>query len=270
VGSSLDELKLAREMYHYATVSENPQEICWGSYDTASALSRSGQLLEAALFIQRANTILSGERFFLTESVRAATDSYVRLQFSDYKNARRLAEISWQLITKTWCACDYTLLCLPTYIESIIGPNWLEPLSQHDRWLARKILWFAFLLYPTIPNHQPHVNRVHGRACAAMGRPRKAIRHFEAAIRLAEKKKMKYQQARSLLDLAAIKEQDRNQNRSQAIQLLKEMKSVIPRAESWLLGDQYDESVVAPEFDIAAWEREHGLITPQLGEGHHS
>jgi hypothetical protein len=220
--------------------------------------------------MQRANTILSGDRFFMTESVRAATDSYVRLQFSDYKNARRLAEISWQLIMKTWCACDYTLFCLPTYIESIIGPNWLKPLSQHDRRHARRMLRVAFLLYPAIPNHQSHVKRVHGRACAAMGHPRKAIRNFEAAIRLAEKKKMNYQQARSLLDLAAIKEQDRNENRSQAIQILKEMKSVIPRAESWLLGDQYDESVVAPEFDIATWEREHGLITPQLGEGHHA
>jgi hypothetical protein len=48
------------------------------------------------------------------------------------------------------------------------------------------------------------------------------------------------------------------------------MKSVIPRADSWLLGDQYDESVVAPEFDIAAWEREHGLISPQLKEEPHA
>jgi len=42
---------------------------------------------------------------------------------------------------------------------------------------------------------------------------------------------------------------------------LKEMESVIPRAESWLLGDQYDEAVVAPEFDLEAWEREHGSVT---------
>jgi hypothetical protein len=38
------------------------------------------------------------------------------------------------------------------------------------------------------------------------------------------------------------------------------MESVIPRAERWRLGDQYDEAVLAPEFDLAAWEREHGPI----------
>jgi hypothetical protein len=42
------------------------------------------------------------------------------------------------------------------------------------------------------------------------------------------------------------------------------MESVIPRAESWLLGDPYDEAVVAPEFDLEAWEQEHGPISPQL------
>ena len=71
---------------------------------------------------------------------------------------------------------------------------------------------------------------------------------------------MKYQQAKSLLDLAAVKKEGREYNRGEALRLLKEMSSVIPRAESWLLGDQYNESVVAPEFDLAAWERENGVI----------
>jgi hypothetical protein len=93
-----------------------------------------------------------------------------------------------------------------------------------------------------------------------LGKQRKAIRHFEKAVRIAEKKGMKYQQAKSLLDLAAVKEKDRVNNRAEAIRILKEMESVIPRAESWLLGDQYDEAVVAPEFDLEAWEREHGPI----------
>jgi eukaryotic-like serine/threonine-protein kinase len=73
---------------------------------------------------------------------------------------------------------------------------------------------------------------------------------------------MKFDQAKSLLDLAAMKETGRDQNRREAVALLKEMESVIPRAEAWLLGDHYDEAVVAPEFDLAAWEQEHGLITP--------
>jgi hypothetical protein len=73
---------------------------------------------------------------------------------------------------------------------------------------------------------------------------------------------MKYDLAKALLDLAAVKESGRDENRREAVALLKEMESIIPRAEAWLLGDQYDESVVAPEFDLAAWEREHGPLTP--------
>ncbi len=76
---------------------------------------------------------------------------------------------------------------------------------------------------------------------------------------------MKYDLGKSLLDLAAVKEEGREENRTEAIDLLKEMESVIPRAESWLLGDQYDEAVVAPEFDLEAWEREHGPIDRTVG-----
>ena len=65
---------------------------------------------------------------------------------------------------------------------------------------------------------------------------------------------------------AAIKESGREENRAKAIELLKEMESVIPRAESWLLGDQFDEAVVAPEFDLEAWEQEHGTASPQLDD----
>ena len=75
---------------------------------------------------------------------------------------------------------------------------------------------------------------------------------------------MDCQRAKSLLDLAAVKTEGREENRREAIELLKKMESVIPRAESWLLGDQYDEAVVAPEFDLAAWESENGPVTPQL------
>lgn len=71
---------------------------------------------------------------------------------------------------------------------------------------------------------------------------------------------MRYQKSRCLLDLAAVKDEGQQDNRREAVALLGEMESVIPRAESWLLGDQYDEAVVAPEFDLQAWEAEHGTI----------
>ena len=46
--------------------------------------------------------------------------------------------------------------------------------------------------------------------------------------------------------------------RREAINLLKKQESVIPYAERWLLGDQYESAVVAPEFDLNASGRENG------------
>ena len=67
---------------------------------------------------------------------------------------------------------------------------------------------------------------------------------------------------RSLLGPRAVTERGREENRGKAIRLLKELESVIPRAESWLLDDnQHDEVVVASEDDVAAWEAEFGSLT---------
>ena len=66
------------------------------------------------------------------------------------------------------------------------------------------------------------------------------------------------------MDLASIETSEAKKLRSEAIEILRESESVIPRAESWLLGDQYDESVVAPEFDLESWEREHGPIYSKI------
>ena len=201
--------------------------------------------------------MLSGERFFLTEAVRSATDGYVNLQSSAYAVARQRASLAWDVTIRKFFLIDQTLLCLPILIESIAGPRWDQLVATSDRKYLRKMLRRAAPLYPTMPNHQPHLRRVCGRAYWSLGKRRKAIRNVEKAIQLSEQKGMDYQRAKSLLDLAAVKEEGREENRRKAIQLLKSMESVIPRAESWLLGNQYDEEVVAPEFDLAAWEREH-------------
>ena len=71
---------------------------------------------------------------------------------------------------------------------------------------------------------------------------------------------MKYQQAKSLLDLAAVMREGREENRAAAIRLLKEMKSLSLALNRGCSEIKYDESVVAPEFDLKAWEREHGTI----------
>ena len=264
--SSSMELQSAKELLKCAKETQNIQATCWGLYDVASALARIGELTGALGHMHQSYLALRGERYYLTEAVRASTDGYVRLQCSDYIGSRKSTLSAWKTITDTWLANDVTLLCLPILIESITGPEWISPLTAKDEKLVKKMLRRAAFLYRTIPNHQPHILRVSGRAAMAMGKRRKAISKFEKAIRVAEKKSMDYQRAKCLLDLAAVKEEDRDKNRAEAIELLKKMESVIPRAESWLLGDQYDEAVVAPEFDLEAWEKENGPVTPYLDE----
>jgi tetratricopeptide (TPR) repeat protein len=164
-------------------------------------------------------------------------------------------------------AIDVTLLCLAMLLEGICGPNWSVAFTVSERKILKQAIRRARFFYYLLPNQQAHLCRVLGRAWWRLEKKQRAIRLFEKAVQLAEKKGMKYQQAKSLLDLSAVKEHGRDANRAEAIRLLKEMKSVIPRAERWLLGDQYDESIVAPEFDLAAWEREHGPITPYILQG---
>jgi tetratricopeptide (TPR) repeat protein len=153
------------------------------------------------------------------------------------------------------------MFALPLWIEATAGPDWLE---AADRSTANALKWGirgAVVFHGVLRNHQAHLYRVRGRVHWRLGRRRKAIRCFQKAIRSAKTNGLDYQRARCLLDFAAVKEEGREENRTEAIRLLKEMESVIPRAESWLLGDQYDEAVVAPEFDLKAWEQEHGSVT---------
>lgn len=264
VGDSQSDLEKSRKVLEFATATGNVQGICWGSYDVASALARSGKLSDSAEYMQQANKALPNERFVMTSAIRASTEGYIRLQLSDYITASKLSEYAWSVVRDGWFAMDNTLSCVPILIESLAGPNWLSTPTKQDRRLLNRALRRATLASFLLPNQQSHLRRAYGRAYWRLGKHRRAIRNFERAVKLGEKKGMKYQQAKCLLDLAAVKVEGRDQNRSNAIELLKEMESVIPRAESWLLGDQYDEDVIAPEFDLAAWQRENGPVTPYL------
>ena len=259
-GSSSAELEMAHAVLELTTTTGNVQGICWGTYDVACAFARAGELQNSVKYMQKANRTLPPERYTMTSAIRASTDGYIHMQCSDYNSAERLAEYAWSQIHEGWMAIEVSTFCIPVLVESIAGPEWQEPLPAEDRRSLKRALRRAAIFYLTMPNHQPHICRARGRAYWRMGKQRKAVRQFKKAIKLAKKKGMDYQRAKCLLDLAAVQEEGRDESRAEAIRLLKEMESVIPRAESWLLGDQYDEGVVAPEFDLLAWEREHGTI----------
>jgi len=247
-------LSLAREL-------ENEQCLCWGYYDVASALARMGQLALASEYMDKAKSLLTREAFHQTEAIRGSCDSYVQLQMSEFVRGRESANAAWRTAKSAVLFSDFPMLCLPMSIEATAGPRWATDGADSDPASIRKTLLRARLLYRSLPNHQPHLQRVIGRARFALGRKRRAVRHFEEAVRLSQQKSMDYQRAKSLLDLAAVKEDGREENRAEAIRLLQETESVIPRAESWLLGDQYDEAVIAPEFDLRARGREYRPLT---------
>ena len=217
-----------------------------------SSASRTGAISEAMEHMKESFAALTNERFAMTEVIRASTFGYVLLQASQFGAARKAALEAWTNVMN--CPVDVTMFSLPILIESIAGPKWTTPVPTADVIVLKKLLRRAILVSFSYPNHQPHLARVSGRALWSLGRHRKAIRRFEKAIKLARKKGMDYQRAKSLLNLAAVREEGRDRHRSEAIRLLKQMDSVIPHAERWLLGDQFDPACVAPAPDVTSSE----------------
>ncbi len=249
IGTASEELELAKRGYEYSSHINMTKGICWGDYDLASALARKGQVVEAMEHLKHAYLVLGQQRFYATETVLACTDAFVQIQCSNYAAADERTMHAWSLTKKIWEFMDFTLFCLPLMIEARVGPRWTEPAEKEKMKGIKQALRLAAVFYSVLPNHQPHILRASGRALYALGNQRKAIRKLEKGVRLSQQKGMAFQQAKCLLDLAAVKEEGRAENRAEAIRLLKAQESVIPYAESWLLGDSFDPSLVAPLAD---------------------
>ncbi|QDU39574.1 Serine/threonine-protein kinase PrkC [Maioricimonas rarisocia] len=245
--SAGDERRYGQTVLDSATAIGNAQHACWGTYDVAVAAARAGHLEEAREFMGRALEMLSGERYYMTEAIRGASLGYVLLQCSDYDGARELSGPAWEICKQKMKLLDVTAFALPVLIESTLGPEWHKGIDRSTKRSVRKLAWWARAMFRSLPNHQPHLLRMLGRYDAACGRTKKAQRRFRQSIDLAKKKGMSYPAARALLDLAAVQEEGREENRREAVELLKAMESVIPRAEAWQLGENPDEACVAPE-----------------------
>ena len=259
--SSAKERRSAEELIGLAQRTGDVRSQCWGHYDLACALARGGDIAQARLHIRKARDFLDAGEMNLSEAIFLCAHGYVLLQSSEYAAAKRILEEAWHLAWERKLLMEWVLRCLPYLIESWVGPTWQEPSEQRTHARLRRLIRAARILYVSYPNLRSPLDRVRGRAFLTRGKSRKAVRWFERAVASAKTLDMRYDLAKSLLDLSAVKEDGRDNNRRTAISLLKETESVIPRAESWLLGDQYDEAVVAPEFDLEAWEREHGSLS---------
>ena len=256
--SANSEVVTARKLIELTRNSGNQRSLCWGQYDLAGGLARLGQIEESLQMIEQARMTWEKLDLNLTTAIYSAQRSFVLLQASDYEASREISDFSWRTAIKYLRLMDVVLRGLAWHLECVAGPDWSSKPLAFDRRLVRQRCRWARIVAMLHVKIRPHLIRCRGRAFTALGKKRKGIRNFELAVKTARQLGMKYDLGKSLLDLAAVKEEGREENRAKAIELLKEMESVIPRAESWLLGDQYDESVVAPEFDLKAWEKENG------------
>jgi tetratricopeptide (TPR) repeat protein len=241
------------------------KSIGWGAYGKAEALARAGRFVDASAYLQLAYRQFTEEIWYGTQPVCQGVHGYLLLQLSLARAATKTLGFAWETVVKSrnfhsFCCYGHAL-----YLESVVGARWLDAGSPENIAIARRLNRWTPVLFAAYRSIQVPLLRSSGRLAALRGKHRRAIRKFKRALRLTESRGMPYFKARVLLDLAAIQEQERHSRRSEAIRLLKRMESVIPRAESWLLGDQYDEAVVAPEFDLESWEREHGKIASLAG-----
>ncbi|GAB5442416.1 MAG: hypothetical protein Fues2KO_27650 [Fuerstiella sp.] len=237
IAASSVELESAQRTLRAGKATEDRRTQCWGHYDIASALARAGDIETALLEIEQARLHLKPGERYVTDAIFLCTEGYVRLQASSYAAARFSLEAAWQLTRQRKLLMDVVVRCVPYLIESLLGPNWMQPVSRPLSRRLRRLCRVAVVIDRLYPNIASPAQRSLGRAYTALGSRSKAVRCFRKAIRRAEVCHAGYDRARSLLDLAAVEDNQRDQRRIEAIGLLQQLKSVLPRDEAWLLGD---------------------------------
>ncbi len=246
IGSAVDELEVAQRVLELAEEVGDLRGQYWGNYDIASALGRAGNVEAALTYIDKAAAVRGDSTMKLTDTIFLATHGGVLLQASDYQAASDTLAKSWQLTSRLNFFMEYNTRGLAWLIESIAGPDWLEAAPTKETKRLRSLCRSAGVSYFFFPNIQSSIQRARGRAFWVLGKQRRAIRCLRRAVERASSLGADYDLARSLLDLAAVTADGRDENRREAIRLLKKSKSVLPRAEAWLLADQFDAQCVAP------------------------
>ena len=230
----------------------DPLTVSWAEYGLANAKARRGDLSEAHEHMAEALVAIEHlPTHRLTRAILPNHHAFVLLQSSDYVGAANVLNESDRITRKHFIYLDFTLRTYPMLIEALVGPEWLN-LSKNDSIRRAKRLSLRTRFFGwRYPNLQPHVQRAYGRLMWTTGQRRKAIRCFEKSIKSARQLGAEYDEARALLDLAAVDDDRRDSWRAEAISLLRRLKAVIPRAEAWQLGDDPDQSCIAPVFQIS-------------------
>ena len=105
-----------------------------------------------------------------------------------------------------------------------------------DRWKAGCCEFLGRLLGRVFPGNLPYSYRMSARLALALGKKKRARKHFDRAIAVAEKIEAKYEYARSLVDRSQIDDPAATADRHRGIDQLESLGCVLPDAEIEYLG----------------------------------
>lgn len=225
--------------------------------DLICRLAREGELVQALELIEQSQQSASSDATLgglshRSTSIRFSSCSFVMMQASAYQLALHFARREARSLRQG--AREESLFYVPLMIEALSSSAWNSRTNEVDQAFLKQALRRANFVFDSVPFHQPHILRAAGRAWWAMGNPAQSIQLLEKAVALSAELSNDFELAKSLLDLSFVKEDSHSEKRRTAMELLRNVRAVIPRAEAWLLGEYAMESVIAPRID-SAWAR---------------
>jgi tetratricopeptide (TPR) repeat protein len=205
----------------------------WGRYGLADALSRQGDFDRAIECAAESVALL--EKTVL-KSVAYQELGRALIQASRYEEAEKTLQTGLRQMRSDLFCLDVTVQTLSLYPEAILGSDWfLVPsrISKDRRKrgyrAAKNARWWAMLF----PNMRAHTYRVSGRASAASGKTREALRHFDRALREATRFGNQSEYARTLVDKSMLLRGEESERlRREGLSRLKDLHTVLPVAEA--------------------------------------
>jgi tetratricopeptide (TPR) repeat protein len=227
------ELTEAGRERQLALARGDQEALGWADFDEAEALARAGMCDQALPLAQKAIDLMNA-RGALTEAKARQVLGWVQLQASDFTEARRTFEHTLRFTCRNLYFLEFLAPLYPQLPESLLGAGWVNqegrpPLQVLCK--ARRECRTARLMSMLYPNIKSHALRVSGRAAFALGKPAKAARYFEQAIKAAEKLGARYDLARAYLDASVVVSDRSAEYRARGLQLLKELGAAVPAAE---------------------------------------
>lgn len=223
---------IARSELEFGERIQDSSLIAYGKYGLADALSRMGQFEQAISLARESQEPLSKS---LTRSVASQELGRTLIQSSRYEGAEQVLKNGIKQMQSDLFYFDYGIQLFSLYPEAILGADWSNgptKIAKKRQKRASRAAFQARLWAMLFPNMRAHTYRVSGRAAAAMGKTRKAIRFFDCALEAATKFGNHGEYARTLIDKAKLIDgQESHKLRDEGLRRLQLLHTVLPEME---------------------------------------